>query len=191
MIKTFIIVAQTADGFIAKNSDHEATWTSREDKKRFIEITKRAGVMVMGLNTFNTFPSPLPGRLHIVYSPDENASEKNIPGVVEYTKDSPADLIKKLEERGFTEVAICGGTTIYTMFMKSGLVETLYLTIEPKLFGKGMGIFNDDLDINLELMSKEITESGTMLLEYKIVSQVKIQNLKVTPDNGNKLGHAI
>ena len=125
--------------------------------------------MVMGLNTFNTFPSPLPGRLHIVYSPDENASEKNIPEVVEYTKDSPADLIKKLEERGFTEVAICGGTTIYTMFMKSGLVETLYLTIEPKLFGKGMGIFNDDLNTNLELVSKEVTESGTILLEYKIL----------------------
>jgi dihydrofolate reductase len=168
MIKTFIIVAETADGFIAKNSGHEATWTSKEDKKRFVEITKRAGVMVMGLNTFNTFPSPLPGRLHIVYSPDEEASKNNIPGVVEYTKDAPLDLIKKLEDRGFTEVAICGGTTIYTMFMKSGLVETIYLTIEPKLFGKGMGIFNEDLNINLELVSKEVTESGTVLLEYMI-----------------------
>lgn len=169
MIKTFIIVAETVDGFIAKNSGHEATWTSKEDKKRFVEITKRAGVMVMGLNTFNTFPSPIPGRLHIVYSPDENAEDKNIPGVVEYTKDSPADLIKKLEERGFTEVAICGGTTIYTMFMKSGLVETIYLTIEPKLFGKGMGIFNEDLDFNLELVNSSATESGTILVEYKIV----------------------
>lgn len=168
MIKTFIIVAQTADGFIAKNSGHEATWTSKEDKKRFVEITKRAGVMVMGLNTFNTFPSPLPGRLHIVYSPDENARDNNIPGVVEYTKDSPVDLIKKLEERGFTEVAICGGTTIYTMFMKSGLVETIYLTIEPKLFGKGMGIFNEDLDFNLELVNSNATENGTLLLEYKV-----------------------
>ena len=162
-------MAQTADGFIAKNSGHEATWTSKEDKKRFIEITKKAGVMIMGLNTFNTFPSPLPGRLHIVYSPDENATDNNIPGVVEYTKDSPTDLIKRLEERGFTEVAICGGTTIYTMFMKSGLVETIYLTIAPKLFGKGMGIFNDDLNVNLQLVSKEITEGGTMLLEYKLV----------------------
>jgi dihydrofolate reductase len=161
MIKTFIIVAQTADGFIAKNSGHEATWTSKEDKKRFVEITKRAGVMIMGLNTFNTFPSPLPGRLHIVYSPDEEASKNNISGVVEYTKDTPADLIKKLEDRGFTEVAICGGTTIYTMFMKSGLVETIYLTTEPKLFGKGMGIFNEDLDVNLELIESNTTESGT------------------------------
>lgn len=170
MIKTFIIVAQTADGFIAKNSGHEATWTSKEDKKRFVEITKRAGVMIMGLNTWNTFPAPLKDRLHIVYSPDEDASKNNIPGVVEFVKDSPTDLIKKLEERGFTEVAICGGTTIYTMFMKSGLVETIYLTIEPRLFGKGMGIFNEDLDVKMELVNKEITDNGTILLEYNTIS---------------------
>ncbi len=169
MIKVFIIVAQTADGFIAKSSSHEATWTSKEDKKRFVEITKRAGVMVMGLNTFNTFPSPLKDRLHIVYSPDEEASKNNIEGVVEYTKDSPEDLIKKLETRGFTEVAICGGTTIYTMFMKSGLVDTLYLTIEPKLFGKGMGIFNEDLDVNLKLVESSVTENGVVLAEYMVL----------------------
>ena len=171
MTKVFIIVAQTTDGFIARHSQHEATWTSREDKKRFVEITKKAGVMIMGLNTFKTFPSPLKGRLHIVYSPDEDASKDNIEGVVEYTKESPAYLIKSLEERGFTEIAICGGSTIYTMFMKSGLVDTLYLTTEPVLFGSGMGIFNESLDKKLELVNLEKTEYGTILSEYKVINQ--------------------
>ena len=36
MIKTYIIVAQTTDGKIARNSSHEADWTSRADKKHFI-----------------------------------------------------------------------------------------------------------------------------------------------------------
>ena len=153
MIKTFIIVAETLDGFIAKNSTHAADWTSKEDKRRFVEITKRAKVMVMGLNTYQTFPSRLKDRLHIVYSPDDNASKNNIEGVVEYTKESPADLIKSLETRGFTEVAICGGSTIYTMFIKSGLVDTIYLTIEPVLFGTGMNIFKESLDIKLELVN--------------------------------------
>ena len=170
MIKTFIIVAQTVDGFIARNSTHEATWTSREDKKRFIEITKRAGVIVMGLNTFQTFPSPLKDRLHIVYSPDEDAYKNNIEGVVEYTKLNPVDLIKDLENRGFKEVAICGGSTIYTMFIKSGLVDTIYLTTEPILFGSGMGIFKESLDVKLELIDLEKTEKGTLLAEYKIIN---------------------
>jgi len=171
MIKTFIIVAETADGFIAKNSAHVADWTSKEDKRRFVEITKRARVMIMGLNTFNTFPSPLKDRLHIVYSPEPDASKNNIEGVVEYTMESPADLIKSLEARGFTEVAICGGSTIYTMFIKSGLVDTIYLTIEPILFGEGMGIFKEDLNIKLELVNLEKTEAGTILSEYKVINE--------------------
>jgi dihydrofolate reductase len=170
MIKTFIIVAQTSDGFIAKNSTHPAVWTSKEDKRRFVDITKRAGVMVMGLNTFQTFPSPLQDRLHIVYSPDPDAVKNNIEGVVEYTSLTPEELIKNLEARGFSEVAICGGCTIYTMFIKSGLVDTIYLTTEPILFGSGMGIFKEDLGIKMELVNLDKTEAGTIFTEYKIIN---------------------
>ena len=166
MIKVFIIAAQTADGYIAKHSDHPAVWTSKDDKKRFIEITKRAGVMVMGLRTFKTLGKALPGRLNIVYSDKKENPE--IEGV-EYTSLSPKDLIKNLDERGFKEVAICGGSSIYTMFMESGIVETLYLTIEPKIFGSGMSLFNKDLDYDLKLVSSEAQESGTTLLEYDVV----------------------
>lgn len=165
MIKPFIIVCQTADGFIAKDSEHAAVWTSKDDKKRFIENTKRAGVMVMGLRTFKTLGRALPGRLNIVYS---DLPDNPVIDGVEYTSLSPADLIKSLDERGFKEVAICGGTSIYTMFMKSGLIQKLYLTIEPKLFGKGMGIFNDDLDFDLELVETTKTEGGTIFSEYEV-----------------------
>lgn len=170
MIKTYIIVAQTADGKIARHSSHEADWTSKADKKHFIEMTKKSGAMIMGLNTFKTFPSPLKGRLHIVYSDQDNAEKDNIPDVVEYTKDSPEVLIQKLEERGFKEVAICGGSTIYTMFMKSGLVKNIYMTIEPRLFGQGMSIFNQDLDIKMKLNStKTISGENVVLLEYEVL----------------------
>lgn len=172
MIKTYIIVAQTADGKIARNSSHEADWTSRADKKHFIEMTKKSGVMIMGLNTFKTFPSPLKDRLHVVYSDKDDAEKDNIPGVVEYTEDTPEILINKLEERGFKEVAICGGSTIYTMFMKSGLVEKIYITIEPRLFGEGMSIFNQSLDIKMKLNSaKTVNDENVILLEYDVLKE--------------------
>ncbi len=175
MIKTYIIVAQTADGKIARNKDHEANWTSRTDKKHFIEMTKKSGVMIMGLNTFKTFPSPLKDRLHIVYSDKDDAYKDNIPGIVEYTKDEPEILIKKLEERGFKEVAICGGSTIYTMFLKSGLVEKIYITIESKLFGEGMSIFNQSVDITMNLIDvKIIKEDNVILTEYEVLNNHKI-----------------
>ncbi|MFA6295209.1 MAG: dihydrofolate reductase family protein [Candidatus Paceibacterota bacterium] len=164
-MKTFIIAALTADGYIGKHSTHAAMWTSKEDKKRFIEITKRAGVIIMGQNTWKTLGKPLKDRLNIVYSP---TPLEGITEGVEVTIKSPTDLLKDLENRGFKEVAICGGSQIYTMFMKSGLVDTLYLTIEPIVFGDGMRLFKEDMDFKLKLISCVQTENGSLLLEYKV-----------------------
>jgi dihydrofolate reductase len=160
MIKAFIIAALSADGFIAKNKEHAAMWTGKEDKKRFVELTKRAGVIVMGSNTFATLPRPLKERVNIVYS-----RSKTFDGA-EVTQKSPIELLKELESRGFKEVAICGGAEIYTMFMESGLVDTLYLTIEPLLFGNGIKLFKNEMDFKLTLVSSVQTESGAFLLEY-------------------------
>lgn len=160
-MKIFIIAAMTADGKIARNAGHAATWTSKEDKKFFVQKTKEAGVMIMGQNTYETIGKPMPGRLNIVYS------KKQIEGVETTTK-NPEELIKDLEARGYTEVAICGGSTIYTMFMKAGLVDTLYLTMEPLLFGEGMGLFNAELTADLKLASFKKLSDNVLLLEYKV-----------------------
>ena len=165
-MKTFIISCLTADGYIGKHSTHAAMWTSKEDKKRFIEITKRAGVIVMGQNTWTTLGGkPLKNRLNIVYSPTPLDPAEGM----EVTTKSPIELLADLESRGFKEVAICGGSQIYTMFMKAGLVDTLYLTIEPVVFGDGMRLFKEDMDFKLTLEECTKTETGTLLLTYKVV----------------------
>ncbi len=164
MIKTFIIAAITADGFIAQSKEQVSTsWSSPEDKKRFMEITKRAGVVVMGATTYETFNRPLKDRLNIIYS-----RSKKFEGT-ESTDDEPKDLIEKLETRGFKEVAICGGSSIYTKFIKSGTVDTIYLTIEPVIFGEGIKLFNENIPTKLELVSESTTPTGTIFLEYKVL----------------------
>lgn len=164
MIKVFIVAALTADGFIARdNSAPSTAWTSRADKKRFSELSKRAGVVVMGSVTYGTIGKALPGRTNIVYTPGDEKYEG-----AETTKKTPADLIAELDKRGFKEVAICGGSTIYTMFMKSGLVDSIYLTIEPVLFGSGVRLFKEPVDAKLELVSSERVDNST-LVEYNVL----------------------
>ncbi len=164
MIKVFLIAAMSADGFIAKDAQHSPMhWSSKADKKRFVELTKKAGVVVMGSSTYKTIGQPLKERLNIVYSKNQTFPD------VEMTNKSPIELITDLENRGFKEVAICGGSHIYTMFMKAAVVDYVYLTIEPIFFGKGMTIFNEDLKYSLKLQSSQVSEStGTLLLEYKV-----------------------
>ena len=170
MISAFIIAAVTADGFIAENENHAAMWTSKADKKRFVELTKRAGVVIMGSRTFRTLPRPLKERLNIVYTKSPEYIEQ-LKGQenVEVTQDAPRALLEKLEARGFKEVAICGGSQVYTNFMKARVVDKIYLTVEPIIFGKGLTIFNEALPhTHLELISKEATDTGTLMLEYKV-----------------------
>lgn len=161
-MQVFIIAAITADGFIAKDEKHSAFWTSKDDKRRFVELTKRAGVVVMGSNTYTTLPRPLKERINIVYS-----KSKTFEGA-ETTQKSPVELLQELEGRGFKEVAICGGSQIYTMFLKAGVVNRIFLTIEPLLFGKGISILNESINQPLTLVSANQGENGSLLLEYKI-----------------------
>lgn len=165
MIKVFIIAAETLDGFIAKDNHHSPfLWTSKEDKRHFIELTKRAGVVVMGATTYKTIGRPMKDRHTIVYSKSAQFDG------VEVTSDDPITLIDKLEKKGFKEVAICGGSSIYTMFLKAGVVDTIYLTVEPLLFGSGISLLNENLQIHLKLVHHHTTENGTFLLEYKVLN---------------------
>jgi dihydrofolate reductase len=161
-MKIFLIAALSADGFIAKNENHPAFWTSKEDKQRFVELTKQAGVVVMGSTTYKTLPRPLKDRVNIVYSRTQKFEG------VEMTQLPARDLIMELENRGFKEVAILGGSHVYNMFMQAGLIDTLYLTIEPVLFGTGVRLFTEETLKHLKLVNSSVTEGGSVMLEYKV-----------------------
>lgn len=168
----FIIAALSADGFLAENDTQTSTtWTSEEDTQFFRERTRQAGVVIMGRKTYETVGRPLPKRLNIIYS--TQAPEGELPENVRYTQEDPAVLIDQLKEEGYQEVAVCGGSSIYTQFMKAGVVDTLYLTIEPILFGRGMTLFTQSFGgMKLELKEVKNLSSQTLLLEYSVQKSV-------------------
>lgn len=168
-MKVTLMMAMTADGKIAKHHNHPANWTSKSDKKIFIETTKKAGAIIMGKTTYDTIGRPLPGRLNLVLtrSPEKY---QNIPNELEYITGSPEEIVLHLEQRGYSHVILCGGTATNSDFAKSELIDELLITIEPKLFGGGMGLFKDiDLDINLELLKCERLGDNSAILHYKVI----------------------
>lgn len=164
MIKTFIIAAQSLDGFIGPiEHTNSMSWTSGADKEFFKTRTKEAGVIIMGRTTFDTIGKALLNRKTIVYSSKTIEAEG-----VETTSLSPQDLLNQLEQEGYSEVAICGGTSIYSMFLNSGLVSKLYITLEPVLFGEGIPLFKDIPQTKLSLLSSTALDKNALLLEYQI-----------------------
>ncbi|SRR5260221_9531650 len=174
-MNVFIIAAITVDGFIAEESDQKSTtWTSQEDKKFFIERTKQARVMVMGSTTYKTIGKPLPGRLTIVYSknPEQFAADLSQydRSQLRLTQEEPAAIIQQLEAEGFSEVAVCGGASVYSLFMQAGVVKKLFLTLEPVVFGRGVKLFQDGVGAKLQLGEVKKLSEQTLLLEYDVVS---------------------
>lgn len=167
-MKTILLMAVTVDGKIAKHTNHPADWTSRADKQTFVEETKKAGVIIMGETTFNTIGKPLPGRLNVVMclTPDKT---RDLLGVLEFTNKPPAVLLKELTERGYQSIILGGGATINGLFLKENLIDEVWLTIEPRLFGDGLSLFNNaDVNLELELLEVIKLDLNVIQVRYKV-----------------------
>lgn len=167
-MKTVLLMAITLDGKIAKHTNHGAFWTSKADKKIFVSETKKSGVIIMGETTYKTIGKPLPNRLNIVMSFTPKKF-KNIPNSLEFTNTAPSKLLNNLESRGFETVIIGGGAAINGLFLKEKLLDEIWLTVEPKIFGEGLPLFSGiDTDLDLELLDSAKIDNNVLHIRYKI-----------------------
>lgn len=171
-VRVVAIAAITADGMIARGPDHPVTWSSKEDKRMFAAASRRAGVIVMGRSTYEAMPKPLADRLQIVMTSTPERFT-GIAGQVEFTAHSPEKVLADLEQRGFREVVVGGGGAIYHAFIAAGLVDELWLTVEPLLFGAGVS-----------LLGGQTVEAQLRLLEVVHLSAQAVQ-LKYAMERGH------
>lgn len=165
----------SADGFIAKH-EHQLSldWTSGSDKQLFLSLAKDTRTLLMGINTFLTtaenkpgvFNKTIPGRRLIVFthSPEKTSKYANI----ETTQETATTLTTRLESEGVSKALLCGGAQLYRQFLQSGLVAELYLSIQPVLFGQGVGLLNSPLSGYLHLLDSRTYSDGTVVLHYGI-----------------------
>lgn len=167
-MKVFIIAAITANGSIGLDANHRSIdWRSKADAKFFIERTKEAGVMIMGSTTYHTFKvrrTP-PGRRLIVMSSRPDSIEGD---GIEVTNESAKELVMRLRKENIKEVAICGGATIYQLFLEQNLVDEIYLSIEPVVFGNGVPFLRGTVYTRLSLIENRNLSEDTVLLHYRV-----------------------
>ncbi|MBH0111534.1 dihydrofolate reductase [Novosphingobium sp. YJ-S2-02] len=115
----FLIYARAENGVIGK--DGALPWRLPADLKRFKAMTMGLP-MIMGRKTFESFPSPLPGRRHIVLTRDSGWQADG----AEVAHDVAGALALALPEDASGSVAVIGGAQIYGEFM--GLANRIELT---------------------------------------------------------------
>lgn len=177
--KFIAIAAVTLDGKIAKDSSHPSDWTSPEDKKFMRALLDKCDVVIVGNNTYKTAGKFLSKRNCIVFTRQIKTDvslgkTEQGGGALLYCDPKKIDIKKLIKKLGYKTVAVLGGAQIYTYCLENNLLDKIYLTIEPVVFGSGIDLFASKmfLDKRFKLLSaKTLNTAGSLLLRYKTLKR--------------------
>lgn len=175
-MKVILVFVSTLDGKVTKWGDpHVRDWSSLQDQQYYKQIWKDAELIVMGSNTFTAEKfSASPDHLLLVMT--RQVSKYNlykVKGQIEFTDSKPKDTVHQFQQKGIKIMTVIGGARIATSFLKEQLIDELWLTIEPKIFGtQGNFVIDEKLDIDLKLFScKKVNEQGTLITKYAVIKK--------------------
>jgi dihydrofolate reductase len=169
-----LIAAQSLDGFITRHDTPGSHFTSAEDREFFRKALHAFDCCVMGGETYRTAREAIrtalmPERLRVVLTRTPTAfANDSVPEKLEFVDTPPAQLVAELGQRGLQRCAILGGAQIHSLFLEAGLVDELWLTIEPMLFGQGTPLLARRASTKLTLLSSENLAPSTLLLKYRV-----------------------
>jgi dihydrofolate reductase len=170
-----LLTAQSLDGFITRHDTAGSGFASPEDQKHFHAALAGFDCSVMGGVTYREArdlicAQPVAKRLRVVLTrtPADYAAQAR-PASLEFTNDAPRKLLAGLSARGFTRCALLGGAQVHSLFFAAGLVDEIWLTVEPILFGGGTPLLAACVDVGLELLTGEkLNGAGALLLRYRV-----------------------
>ena len=175
-MKTILIFVTTLDGKVTKWGDPNIkAWSSHQDQDYYKKVWNDSRLIVMGINTFNADPlKPSPSHHYIIMTghPDKYKSSEVL-HQLEFTNESPVELTTRFKKQGYEQMLVAGGPHIATSFLKEQLIDELWLTLEPKIFGVGGNfVIEEKLEINLALIHCEkVNERGTLITKYGVLKK--------------------
>ncbi len=164
-----VIAAATIDGRIAAHAWQFTGWTSKEDKDFLHKILDQSDVVLVGNNTYKTAREPLSKRNCVVLTRSVRGVVLKREGLV-YLNPKNVNLKRYIKDKGFKRVVVLGGTQTFTYFLEKRMIDEIYLTIEPLVFGKGLNLFETKKSRiwNFKLVSvKRLNKKGSLLLHFK------------------------
>lgn len=167
-MQTIAVAAVTLDGKIALDAGSGSGWTSKEDKDFLHEFLDGCDAVVLGHNTYKTAEKFLDKRDCIVLTTSVATPERKGERLLLW---NPAGATLEAVAGEYKKVAVLGGAQTYSYFLDHDLLDELHLTVEPLVFGRGVGLFAP-LKAHMprfSLLSMEkLNDEGAVLLHYKV-----------------------
>jgi dihydrofolate reductase len=179
MMEVVLIAVVSLDGCLTRHdASGVSTWASADDQQHFRETLRGCDASVMGSATYlaardHVLANLTSTRLRVVMSrtPERFGSDA-APGRLEFTASSPSEVVDHLRADGFQRCALLGGGQIYSQFLAEGLVDSMLLTIEPRIFGTGIRLAGTDTPIDPGFTLDEVSRLGPETALLKLSRRV-------------------
>lgn len=173
-MRIVLLAAQSVDGFITEHDRPGSGFASDEDQQQFHAALRECDCSVMGRATYEVARDEIRKhltnrRLRVVMTRSPAAHHRDVvAGALEFSSASAADIAANLRARGLQRCAVLGGSQVNALFLAAGLVDELWITIEPRVFGQGTPFVNQVLHARLKLESCDRLNADTLLLKYAV-----------------------
>jgi dihydrofolate reductase len=175
-MKLSVFCGVSVDGFLARADDTFDFLTAGEQEPHgFTEFLAGVDAVVIGRRTFEVVRKlghiGLYGRktlLVLSSRPLDFAAPQGV--TLERDAGEPAQIVKRLENRGFRHAYVDGGITIQR-FLAAGCITRIVITRVPVLIGAGIPLFGPvPHDIALRHISTSTFPGGLVQSEYEVAA---------------------
>lgn len=173
-MKLSVFCGVSADGFLARPDDtFDFLEAGEQVPHGFPEFLASVDVVVMGRRTFEVVHRlghlELYGTAPMIVLSRPALDFSAIKGrVIEQMSGGPAEIVARLDARGFKHAYVDGGITIQR-FLAAGCIDRLVITRVPVLIGSGVPLFGPvPHDINLRHVATGCYEGGMVQSEYEL-----------------------
>lgn len=174
-----VYIATSLDGFIARK-DGSLDWLtvptapSSDEDYGYKEFFNSIDVLVLGWHTYETVLGfaewPYAGKKVVVLSSGSPKVPDHLTGSVEFTAESPTEVVQHLSQAGLQHAYVDGGRAIQS-FLRAGLIDNLTLTRLPVLIGDGIPLFGPlDRDIHLQHLETKAYANGFVQSRYRVIN---------------------
>jgi dihydrofolate reductase len=174
-MRVTLIAAQSLDGFITKHATPGSDFASAADHAHLRSALTTFDCSVMGAETYRAARTQIRERMTsvrlrtVLTRTPEKFTADTVTGLLEFSSAEPRQLLANLSARGLSRCALLGGAQVHSLFLNAQLVDELWITVEPRLFGTGTSLLGQVVDIRLKLLSEERLAPDTLLLKYEVL----------------------
>lgn len=175
MRKVSLFIAMSLDGYIADRQGN-VDWLkgheepeNRENEDSYSSFIKEVDTVIMGWNTYHQIVTELSPKVwvyedlksYVITHHEMPSTEK-----IQFTDESPCELVDKLKKKDGKTIWICGGASIIQPLIKENLIDEYRISVIPAILGSGIRLFGEFSRETLLKLERTESDNGIVELIY-------------------------